>query len=237
MAVSGSTDFKSVANSLIIDARRLLGVHAEEEPLAAHEQQTGMDFLSRMLKSWEADGIGSWVIQNLSLTLVQGQASYLFGAGGAITTVPFEVLADPPPMISRAGGNQVEMTRLSRGEYQRLPNKTSQGFPTQLFYDRQRDNGTLYVWPTPDASLGTISLPIRRRIMDIDTAADDYDLPPEWEEAIVNGLAKRLIPVYSRGGTPEAQQVVIDAERFYQNVKGWDTGEEEGSITFEMGRR
>ncbi len=113
MAVSGSTDFKSTAVELLEDARRLLGIHAEEEALAAHESATGLRFLTKMLKAWEADGIGSWMLTEGSFSLVQSTASYLCGSGGAFTTVPFEIVS---ARINR-GGNDLPMLRLSREQY------------------------------------------------------------------------------------------------------------------------
>jgi hypothetical protein len=226
MAVSDSTDFQSTAVELITDARRLLGIQAEEEALEAHELETGMRFLTKMLKAWEADGIGSWTLTEGSLTLISGTAGYIFGTGGDFAVVPFEIT---DARIYR-DTNDMPMTRISRMQYQQLPNKASTGYPTQFFYDRQRDAGTLYVWPTPDTTAGTINFTYRRRIMDIDDGTNDFDLPPEWEEAITSNLARRLIPIYGRGGTPEATQVVMEADAAYQVVKNWDVGGEEGSV-------
>lgn len=229
MAVSSSTDFKSTAVEIITDARRLIGIQAEEEALEAHELDTGLRVLTRMLKSWEADGIGSWVLTEGTLYLSEGAASYTFGSGGAFTTVPFEITQ---MRISINDGNEMEMLRLSREDYFRLPNKTSTGHPTQFYYDRQRDNGKLYVWPAPSDDYD-LAFTYRRRIMDIDDGTNHLDLPPEWEDAITYNLAERLMPIYARGGTPEASQVVIRAGALYQTVKNFDIGENQGSVMME----
>lgn len=212
---------------MIEDARRLLGVHAEEEPLQAHEQVMGLRWLTRMLKTWEADpDLGTWLLTDQALTLAQGTASYLFGSGGAVTVIPFEVVS----IYITRGGSDVPMTRMSRLDYKDLPLKTSQGYPTQWFYDRQRDNGTLYVWPAPDVTAGTLTVTYRRRIMDLDAGTDNFDLPPEWEDAIAYNLAMRLIPVYGRGGTPEAQQVIAMAQSTLAALKASDIHDDEGSL-------
>lgn len=228
MAVSGSTDFKSTAVTIIEDARRLLGVHAEEEPLQAHEQVTGLRWLTRMLKTWEADpDLGTWLLTEGTLALVASTASYLFGAGGAFTTVPFEMTDS---IRIYRGGSNVPMTRMTRQDYYALPNPDNTGFPTQWFYDRQRDSGTLYVWPSPDTTAGTLKFTYRRRIMDLDAGTDNFDLPPEWEDAIAYNLAMRLIPVYGRGGTPEAQQVIAMAQSTLAALKASDIHDDEGSL-------
>lgn len=228
MAVSGSTDQNSTAVTILEDARRLLGIHAEEESLANHEKDTGLRFLTMMLKDWQVDpDLGSWLETQGTLALT-ATASFLFGSGGAFTTIPFEIVA---VRISKSGGNEIPMTRMSRADYFDLPNKTSTGTPTQFFYDRQRDSGTLYVWPVPADATYTITFTYRRRIMDVDAGTDNLDLPPEWQWAVANSLAVQLIPVYGRGGTPEAAQVITQADVSLSKLKAFDISNDGGSIT------
>lgn len=226
MAVSGSTDFTETAQEIITDALTELGVWAEEEPLEATDLQRGLRTLNRMLKAWQADGVMIWTYAEGQLTTVLDQASYDFGAGGDFATVPFEIL----DMRINRGGNDLPMNRLSREEYYALPNKTNHGYPTQFYYDRQRDGGTLYLWPTADTGLGTLKFTYRRMIMDVDSGANDFDVPQEWMEALVFGLAKRLVGAYSMAGKPEAVRVEQEAERSYMVVKGFDIGEGIGSV-------
>lgn len=226
MTVSGSTDAVSTAVQLIEDARRLLGIHAEEQPLAAHALATGTRFLTMMLKDWQVDpDLGTWLETEGTLTLVASTPSYVFGAGGSFTAVPFEIV---DARINRT--TDIPMTRLSRQQYNALPNKTSTGFPTQWFYDRQRDNGTLYVWPSPDAAAGTFKFTYRRRIMDVDAGTDNLDIPPEWEWAVVNNLARMLIPTSGRGGTPEATQVLAEAASTLARLRAFDISNDGGSV-------
>jgi hypothetical protein len=233
MAVSGSTDFSSTALQIITDARRTLGINAEEEPLDAAELALALPFLTRMLKAWEADTqLGGWLISTLTLTLVQGTKSYLFGAGGSLTTVPFGVLSDPPVTINR-GSSDIPMYHLSRGDYARIPLKTTQGAPTQWFYDRQRDNGTFYVWPAPDATAGTVTIPIRRRIMDVDASTDNLDIPPEWEQAVVDNLAVALMPTYGVSDLPDSKLIIKRAADGLMTLKMSDIANEDSSIYIE----
>lgn len=227
MAVSGSTDANQTAVQIITHARRQLGIHAEEESLQAHELTTGLDLLTMMLKDWQVDpDLGTWLETQGTLALT-ATASFLFGAGGAFTTIPFEIVA---VRVSKSGGNEIPMTRLSRADYFDLPNKTSTGYPTQFFYDRQRDSGTLYVWPVPADTTYTITFTYRRRIMDVDAGTDNLDLPPEWQWAVVNNLAVLMIPIYGRGGKPEAAQVITQADVSLGKLKAFDIANDGGSI-------
>jgi len=228
MAVSNSTDFKSTAVEIIKDARRLLGIHAEEEELENHELETGKRLLTMMLKDWEADpALGTWLLTEGAMSLVNSDGAYTFQTGGDFTTVPFEITQI---RISHDSGNEIELTHMARQDYYRLPNKTTEGFPTQYFYDRQRDGGTLYVWPEPDDGNYDVSFTYRRRIMDVDSGVDNLDIPPEWEWAVINNLAVLLIPVTARGGTPEAAQVITQADVSLSKLKAFDAANDEGSM-------
>lgn len=227
MAVSNSIDFTQTAQELIKDALSELGVLDEEEPLQAVDLNRGLRVLTRMLKAWQADGVMTWTMTDGTLVLVAGQEAYDFGAGGDFTTIPLDI----GDMQINRGTNDLPMLRLSREEYRALPNKTTQGYSTQYYYDRQRAGGTLYVWPAPDATAGTLKFTYRRIIMDMDAGANNIDLPQEWHEAIVFGLASRLVGAYAMSGKPVAARVSKEAERAYQSVKGFDIGEGKGSVS------
>lgn len=226
MAVSSSTDFNLSAGDIITEARALIGIHADEEPLAAHELVRGLRHLTMMLKSWQAKGFLSWTQTEGQLSLTQGNLDYTFQSGGDFATVPFEILQI---RINR-GGNDLLMTAMSRQEYYALPKKDSQGFPTQWYYDRQRSSGTLYVWPAPDATAGTLKFTYRRMVMDFDGAADDMDLPPEWVDTVTHNLAKRFVSVYGVNVTPDIAMVISEADRLYAALTGFDVGEGKNSI-------
>lgn len=226
MAVSGSTNFKETAQQLIIDALSELGVADDEEPLEAVDLNKGIRAMNRMLKAWQADGVMVWTLTEGTFPLVVGQQAYTFGPGGAFTGVPFEIT----DMRINRSGNDLPMYRLSREEYQAMPSKTNRGYPTQFYYDRQRSGGTMYLWPAPDTATGTVKFTYSRVIMDIDVGANDIDLPQEWHEAIVYGLAARLVGPYSQAGKPSAARVEALAQASYQTVKGFGLGEGQASV-------
>lgn len=226
MTVSGSTDFARTANELIVDALELLGVKGEEEPLQAHELERGLKWINYLLKTWQVDGVMGWTLTEGTLALVQSDADYVFGSGGSFTTVPVDII----DMRITRNSTDLQMTRMSREDYFAMPNKTTEGYPTQWFYDRQRDGGTLYVWPAPDSTGGTLKFTYRRRVMDMDASTDNFDIPQEWYLAMVSGLAALLIPVYGRSGTPRAQDIRQQAAEAYTAVKSFDIDEGESSM-------
>jgi len=227
MAVSNSIDFAETVQEIIVDARAELGIADDEEPLEAVDFEKGKRALNRMLKAWQADGVMIWTLTEGTLTLVQGQANYDFGESGDFTTRPFAIEDD---MRINRGSIDLPMVRLSREEYKAIPNKTNEGYPTQWYYDRQRDSGVLSVWPAPDATAGTLKFTYRRVVMDLDDGADDFDVPQEWHEALVYGLAARLVGMYGMAGKAAAARVEQLAGAAYETVKGFDVGEGRGSV-------
>ncbi len=227
MTVSGTATFSMTVEEIVTEARELLGVQAAEEPLQAHELQKGIRHLNLLLKSLQAASVMAWTLTEGSFTLVEDDADYVFGTGGTFTTVPIEIT---DVRIER-GVNSIAMTRLSREDYYNLPNRTTSGYPTMAYYDRQRDTGTLYVWPAPDAGLGTIQFTYRRRIMDAGNGTDTLDIPPEWHEAILYGLAKRLIPTYPKIDKTALALVMAMADSSWAIAANFDTGEGMGSLT------
>lgn len=226
MTVSGSVVFSLSASQIVTEARSLLGIQADEDPLENHELQRGLLWLNVMLKAWQADGVRTWTLTEGSFSLVQGQVSYLFGVGGDVTTVPF----DMDNVRIYRGSTDLPMIQMSRQEYFSMPNKTAQGYPTQYYFDRQQATATLYVWQAPDSTGGTIKYTYRRVIDSIITAADTLDLPQEWYMAILYGLADQLIPHYGRADSNNAKLVLAKAPAYYSVVKNFDTGEGLGSI-------
>lgn len=226
MGVSGTTSFILTAAQIVTQARSLLGIQASEEPLAADELQLGITFLNLMLKGWQADGVRTWTLTEGSLLLVQGQTSYLFGTGGIVTTLPFDM---DDVRIFRSS-TELPMIQLSRQDYFSLPNKTTQGYPTQYYYSRQRDTALLYVWPAPDSQTGVLNFTYRRVIDDIDDANNDMDLPQEWLQAITYNLAVELIPQYGKADSNNAKLVLARAAQTYAVVKNFDTAEGLGSV-------
>lgn len=89
-------------------------------------------------------------------------------------------------------GQDTPITIISRAEYSRLSNKTTQGKIVQAFYDPQLVNGVLYLWPTPDDATDVLKFWYERVIEDFDASTDTPDFASEWSEALILGLASRM---------------------------------------------
>lgn len=226
MAVSGSTDFTLTTHDLIVEARKKIGLHESEEPLQADQLTMGKNTLNVMLKAWQVGGVSMSQYTEGEITLSENDYSLDFGSGGAFETVPFDMI---DVRITR-NGSDLPMMELSREEYYAIPRKTQTGYPTQWYYDRQRNGGTLKIWPAADATAGVLKFTYVRKISDMDSNEDDLDLPQEWYEAVVYGLADRLAEEYGLINTPLGNRVSQKAAMSLQEIKEFDTGEGRGSI-------
>jgi len=90
---------------------------------------------------------------------------------------------------------------LSRSDYFSLTNKDTQGTVTQIYFDKQRSTGHLYVWSTSDNNLDRLVLDLDRQIQLVTDTNDEYDFPEEWLEPIKYGLAVRIAPEHAVSGT------------------------------------
>jgi len=84
----------------------------------------------------------------------------------------------------------------SREDYFDLPNKENEGTPIQAYFSRQRDAGIMYLWNTPSSAVPVINFTYERSLQIFVTAADTFDFPEEWHEAIIANVAVKLIPKY-----------------------------------------
>jgi hypothetical protein len=118
------------------------------------------------------------------------------------------------------------MTPWSRQEYLDQPNKDRwPSTPVNWYYDSQRDEGILYVWPAPSAQVApqiTVRIDTLRPFFLIDNAANTLDFPAEWQETVVYNLATRLMPKYPVNDPAIAATVNGRADALFAQLKAWD---------------
>ena len=177
MAVSDSRDFNIDVSDAIEEAYERCGV----EVRAGYSLRTARRSLNLMLAEWANRGVNFFTVQQVTTTLTQGTANYTLGAD----------TIDILEMVLRRSSNDTTMSRISRGEYLNIPNKSDQGRPSQFFVDRQV-NPVLYLWQTPENSTDQIVYYRLVRIDDADTYTNDFDMPFRFFPCLVAGLAYYL---------------------------------------------
>ena len=89
---------------------------------------------------------------------------------------------------------EIPMGVLNRDQFVAQSNKVFQGRPLTYWYQRDRVNPVLNLWPAPNAAAEHQQLIIwrHRHIMDVGTLAQEIEVPQRWMEAIVSMLAAKL---------------------------------------------
>ena len=174
----------------IVDAAlRKIGVVAIDEAASADDTAAAVSSLNWMLKGWQRKKWLTWTYASGSLALTTA-ASY------ALAPVrPIRILN---ARLKQSSGIEIPMVRLTRDEYDTLPDKTTTGIPTQFHYDRQRETAQFIIWPVLSAPSGeTVEYTYEREIEDISGTPDTLDIPVEWAECVIYSLASRLADDYA----------------------------------------
>ena len=206
MTTSGSRDFNLDVGEIIEEAYERCGL----EVRTGYDARTARRSLNLMFAEWANRGLNLWTVNEGTITLTQGQAQE------TLTSDVVDVLE----MVLRRDNTDYEIQRISRGEYLTLPNKTTQGRPSQFYFDRQIDP-VINLWSVPENSTDQIVYYYVRRIEDADALVNTTDMPFRFYPCMVAGLAYYL----SMKRAPErAQLLKVVYEEEFQRAADEDEG-------------
>lgn len=233
MALSGSYDFDLTCQELITEALELAECYEVGETVSAADIATCRRTLNIMVKLWVAKGVGLWLQQEVNFTLVEDQASYTIGKVGT------EDIDEPRPLEiiearhrNATTGNDIPLNIVSRETYMRLPDKSTGGFPTILYYDPQQTSGVIYLWQPMSNSTDSLYMTIKAPVQDFDANTNNANFPQEWLAALTTNLAVRIGPKF---GAPISADLRLQAQIDFAEASGWDR--EQGSVFFQFNRR
>jgi len=206
MTTSGARDFNMDVGEIIEEAYERCGL----EVRTGYDARTARRSLNIMFADWANRGLNLWTVNQGTITLTQGQAQE------TLTSDVVDVLE----MVLRRDNTDYEIERISRGEYLTLPNKTTQGRPSQFYFDRQIDP-VINLWSVPENSTDQIVYYYVRRIEDADALVNTTDMPFRFYPCMVAGLAYYL----SMKRAPErAQLLKVVYEEEFQRAADEDEG-------------
>ncbi len=174
MATSGSRNFNLDVGEVIEEAYERCGI----EVRTGYDAKTARRSLNLMFADWANRGINLWTVKEGTVTLTQGQATE------TLATSVVDVLE----VVLRRGGTDYEIERISRGEYVTLPNKTTQGRPSQYWLNKQIAP-IINLWATPENSTDQLIYYYLQRIEDADALVNTTDMPFRFYPCMVAGLA------------------------------------------------
>jgi hypothetical protein len=189
---SGTTAFNLDLNSLIEEAFERCGA----ELRTGYDMRTARRSLNLLLLDWANRGINMWTIEQGTIPLVSGVATY-------------DLPVDTVDLLEHAvrtgsGQNQLDIniSRISVSTYATIPNKNATGRPIQVWIERRTgatsaanvvQNPRFTVWPRPDNSTSYTLIYWRlRRMQDAGDGVNGEDIPFRLLPALVSGLAYML---------------------------------------------
>ena len=174
MATSGSRDFNIDVGEIIEEAYERCGL----EVRTGYDARTARRSLNLMFADWANRGINMWTVAQATITLTQGQSAQTLTAD----------VVDVLEIVLRRSNTDFEVERISRGEYATLPNKTTQGRPSQFYFDRQI-LPIINLWAVPENSTDQLVYYYVQRIEDADALVNTTDMPFRFYPCMVAGLA------------------------------------------------
>ncbi len=194
MTISGSYNFELNRDAVIKGALRKLGVISQGQTPDTNQYTDSAEALNVLCKSWQSDGLPLWAIKTVNFTPVDGTTSYTVGTSLTVNTQ--EPLKVYNAWYRNTTSNiDTPLRMIVRAQYDLLPNKSEEGTPSQLYYERLNGSGVIYLRHTPDstfASNNQVYLRFQRPFADFDATADTPDFPSEWNRALIYGLASEL---------------------------------------------
>ena len=177
MTTSDSRDFNLDVAEIIEEAFERCGI----EVRTGYDARTARRSLNLMFAEWANRGLNMWTVKQGTITLTQGQATETLLAD----------VVDILEVVLRRSNTDFELDRLSRGDYATLPNKTTQGRPSQFWFNRQIAP-VINLWAVPENSTDQLVYYYLQRIDDADTLVNTTDMPFRFYPCMVAGLAYYL---------------------------------------------
>jgi len=206
MATSGSRDFNMDVGEIIEEAYERCGL----EVRTGYDAKTARRSLNLMCAAWANRGLNLWTVKQNVITLTEGQAQETLTAD----------VVDVLEMVLRRDNTDYEVERISRGEYLTLPNKTTQGRPSQFYFDRQI-SPVINLWAVPENSTDQLIYYYVQRIEDADALVNTTDMPFRFYPCMVAGLAYYI----AMKRAPERTQLLkVVYEEEFQRAADEDEG-------------
>jgi len=185
MATSGTQVFNLDLSEIVEEAFERCGA----ELRTGYDLRTARRSLNLLFADWANRGINLWTVDQGSITLVPGTATY---------NLPIYTVDLLEHVIRTGAGNastqaDLNITRISVSTYATIPNKLTQARPIQVYIDRLSPTPTITVWPVPDNSQTYTFVYWRlRRIEDAGNGVNTMDVPFRFLPCMIAGLAAYL---------------------------------------------
>lgn len=156
MATSGTTSFNLELDELFDEAYGRIGIGAR----TGYHLRSARRNLNILLSEWGNRGVHLWKVKLAAIPLVLGQAEYSFAVDP--TNYPNDINDVLEAYIRNNTTNtapvDVSLSKIDRSAYAAIPNKLSQGTPSQYYVER-KTSPSVFLYQTPGAGFSDSSTP------------------------------------------------------------------------------
>jgi hypothetical protein len=194
-----------LVSSIIYQAQRIAGVlHMPGFTGSPEDMNDGLLRLNAIIDQWAARKAYAYSETFQQFTLTPNHNPYLIGP--AVTAPPdFKVTARPIRLeengatliLTNVTPNVDVPLTVRTGDWwnnQRVKTLTT-NVPTDVYYEPDFPNGTLFFWPVPNFAYG-IRLRLWTFVTQFSSTAAQLIAPPAYLEALIKTLAEQLVLMY-----------------------------------------
>lgn len=211
----------TTAAAIILQAQKAAGIIGVGQVASGEDTADALFHLNAMIGQWNRKRWLIWHLIDTAFTST-GAQSYTVGTGGNFNIPrPDRLEAAYFRQLVNSQPNQVDYPLEileSREDYSRIRLKTLTTWPQTIFYDAAYPMGVVYPHPIPQAGLFEIHLVTKDTISSITNLAATYNMPPEYDAALMWNLSVRLRAVYQLPPDPAAIGLAKEALNVLRNT-------------------
>ena len=177
MATSGTTTFNLDASDIIEEAYERCGL----EVRSGYDIKTAKRSLNLLLQEIQNRHKPLWKEVLTTQALIDGTAEYTLSAD----------IIDISNVVLRRSSTDTSVTIIDQSTYQALPNKTTEGKPSQVYFEKLA-TPKIHLYATPENSTDVLRFYARERIEDVGGYDKELDVPINAIPMIISGLSYML---------------------------------------------
>lgn len=207
------------AGAIIRMGYTMAGIVSPGDEPDSNQYSFGRDILNTRMTALQNEGLILRTVTQQAFPLVAGTAKY------ALPASTLDIDTGKPYVTN--GTINVPLEWWSRDQYMSLTQPSTQSQPTSIYIEKTATIN-FYLYPVPDNTWTTITLPVVSLIADITLATDTTGLQSKYLSTFITGVASWI--ALSHGLLPRYS--ALDKE--FQREKNLSTNDdtERGSLTF-----
>jgi len=194
MATSGTTDFNLEIDEIIEEALERAGIGGSR---TGYHLRSARRSLNILLSEWGNRGIHLWKVKLATVPLVLGQAEYNYANDSSNFPNDINDVLEAYVRNNTTATAPVDttLTKIDRSTYASLPNKLSQGTPSQ-YYVQRTTSPSVFLYITPGSSFSGSNYQLKfyylARIEDVGVYTNTADVVYRFIPCLTSGLAYYL---------------------------------------------